>query len=95
MVKSMNFIDLAAADMWEKELADRRCSGGDLYFHRPRRQVIQTWERSGFLGKLGEEHIFTTKREALRQIVPRLDAGTCANCCARVFDECPDRPARK
>jgi hypothetical protein len=40
MAKSMNFIDLAAADMWRQELTARRASGGDLYFHRPRSQVL-------------------------------------------------------
>lgn len=89
MVKSMNFIDLAAAEMWETELSDRRAKGGDIYFHRPRRQVMQTWERSGFLDRLGGQHVFNTKREALGHIIPRLDARTCATCRLRVFGECP------
>jgi len=29
MAKSMNFIDLAAADMWRNELRTRRAIGGD------------------------------------------------------------------
>lgn len=92
MVKSMNFIDLAAAEMWEKELADRRARGGDLYFHRPRRQVLETWKRSGFLEKLGEKNIFFAKRDALGHIVPRLDPEICASCRARVFTDCPPLP---
>ncbi|MFX7663296.1 sodium-independent anion transporter, partial [Acinetobacter baumannii] len=31
MAKSMNFIDLAGAQVWEDELAARRAMGGDLY----------------------------------------------------------------
>lgn len=91
MVKSMNFIDLAAAEMWEKELKERRESGGDLYFHRPRRQVLDTWKRSGFLQTLGDKNIFYGKHDALKHIVPRLDPAVCATCRARVFNECPSR----
>lgn len=88
MVKSMNFVDLAATEMWEKELTDRRAAGGDLYFHRPRRQVMETWGRSGFLARLGERNVFATKRDALHHIVPRLNAEICAKCKARTFNEC-------
>lgn len=88
MVKSMNFVDLAAAEMWEKELSDRRAAGGDIYFHRPRRQVMETWERSGFLARLGERNVFATKRDALHHIVPRLNPEICATCKARTFNEC-------
>lgn len=89
MTKSMNFIDLAGAEMWEAELAERRAMGGDLYFHRPRTQVLQTWRQMGFIDKLGEKNIFATKRQALHTIVPRLDPEVCARCRVRVFEECP------
>jgi hypothetical protein len=53
MSKSMNFIDLAAADMWRAEMITRRSAGGDLYFHRPRAPVLELWQRIGFLAELG------------------------------------------
>lgn len=93
MVKSMNFVDLAAAEMWEKELTDLRAAGGDLYFHRPRRQVMESWARSGFLARLGKQNVFATKHDALQHIVPRLDSEICATCKARVFMECSLVPA--
>lgn len=93
MTKSMNFIDLAGAEMWEAELAERRAIGGDLYFHRPRTQVLQTWTQTGFLDKLGRGNIFPTKRLALQTIVPRLDQRICASCKVRVFEECRHEPA--
>ena len=93
MTKSMNFIDLAGAEMWEAELAERRAAGGDLYFHRPRSQVLQTWAQTGFIAKLGEDHIFATKRHALHSIVPTLDPQICATCTVRVFEECPHEAA--
>jgi SulP family sulfate permease len=92
MTKSMNFIDLAGAEMWEAELAERRSTGGDLYFHRPRTQVLQTWDQTGFAAKLGKDHIFSTKRQALHTIVRRLDPGICARCHVRIFEECATQP---
>lgn len=92
MTKSMNFIDLAGAEMWEAELAERRAAGGDLYFHRPRTQVLETWEQTGFTAKLGRDHIFSTKRQALHTIIERLSPDICAQCQVRIFEECARRP---
>lgn len=92
MTKSMNFIDLAGAEMWEAELAERRAAGGDLYFHRPRTQVLETWEQTGFTKKLGRDHIFPTKRQALHTIIDQLSPQICAQCRVRIFEECASRP---
>jgi sulfate permease, SulP family len=92
MTKGMTTIDLAGADMWEAERLRRSAMGGQLYFHRPRPQVLQVWKRSGFTDRLGPGHIFDSKREAIATIVPQLDDDICARCTARVFDECRQRP---
>lgn len=92
MAKSMNFIDLAGAQVWEDELRLRRAMGGDLYFHRPRPPVLEFWERSGFLDRLGRDHVFPDKRRALATIFGRLDPRICAACRARVFWECRTAP---
>ncbi len=92
MAKSMNFIDLPAAELWEQELAARRALGGDLYFHRPRPPVVQMWKRIGFMAALGAEHVFADKHSAIAAIVPRLDGALCAQCRARVFQECAAQP---
>lgn len=92
MTKSMNFIDLAGAEMWENELAERRALGGDLYFHRPRTQVLQTWAQTGFTDKLGADHIFPTKRQALHTIIGQLSPDICGQCTVRIFEECASRP---
>ena len=88
MAKSMNFIDHAGALVWEDELRKRREMGGDLYFHRPRPEVLQMWRRLGFLERLGEDHIYPDKRTAIAQIYARLDPAVCASCPARIFREC-------
>ncbi len=92
MSRSMNFIDPAGVALWERERARRRELDGGLYFHRPRPDVLEAWQRSGFIARLGAGHLFDSKREALATIVPRLDGAVCARCTARVFDECRRQP---
>ncbi len=92
MSKSMSALDLAGADLWEAERIRRLALGGDLYFHRPRAQVMDLWRRSGFLDRLGADHVFDSKPAALAGIVARLDEGICSRCTARIFSECAGRP---
>ena len=93
MAKSMNFIDVPAAELWREELIRRRAAGGDLYFHRPRRPVLELWQRVRFTDELGTDHVFATKRIAIASIFDRLDRGICATCTVRVFEECKTLPA--
>jgi sulfate permease, SulP family len=92
MGKSMNFIDLAGAELWEAELAARRAMGGDLYFHRPRPEVIAMWQKTGFTRVLGPEHQFPDKRTAIATIFQKLDPEICRRCTARIFEECQTVP---
>jgi SulP family sulfate permease len=92
MAKSMNFIDLAGAELWRSELAARHAMGGDLYFHRPRPPVVKLWQRTGFVGDIGSDHLFPDKATAIATIVPKLDGAICANCTARIFRECAQQP---
>ena len=92
MAKSMNFIDLAAAEMWRAELVARRAGGGDLYFHRPRAPVLALWQRVGFMTELGSDHVFPAKRIAIAAIFGRLDRAICARCTVRVYEECRSLP---
>jgi sulfate permease, SulP family len=66
MGKSMNFIDLAGAELWEAELSARRAMGGDLYFHRPRPEVIAMWKKTGFTRLLGLNTSSPTSAPRLR-----------------------------
>ena len=92
MAKSMNFIDLPAAELWRDELRKRRAEGGDLYFHRPRPPVLELWNHVGYTAEIGRDHIFPTKRVAIATIFDRLDRGICAHCTVRVFEECQTLP---
>ncbi len=88
MAKSMNFVDFAGAEVWEAEAARRKRAGGDLYFHRPRSAVTEVWRKTGFLDRLGQDHIFESKSEAVRAIFHKLDHQACAHCKVRIFREC-------
>ncbi len=92
MAKSMNFIDLAGTELWATELAARRAMGGDLYFHRPRPEVIGMWRKTGFTDVLGPEHQFPDKATAIATIFSRLDPEICRHCSARIFRECKTAP---
>ena len=92
MGKSMNFIDLAGAELWEQELNARRAMGGDLYFHRPRPEVIAMWQTTGFTRLLGPAHQFPDKRVAIATIFSKLDRNICSTCKARIFWECRQLP---
>jgi SulP family sulfate permease len=92
MAKSMNFIDLAGAELWEAELAARRAMGGNLYFHRPRPEVIRMWRKTGFTDVLGPEHQFSDKFTAISTIFSKLDPEICRHCSARIFWECKTAP---
>ena len=92
MAKSMNFIDLAGAELWEAELAARRAMGGNLYFHRPRPEVIRMWRKTGFTDVLGPEHQFSDKFTAIAIIFTKLDPEICRHCSARIFRECKTAP---
>ncbi|MEP6963844.1 MAG: SulP family inorganic anion transporter [Polaromonas sp.] len=92
MAKSMNFIDLAGAELWEAELKARRAMGGNLYFHRPRPEVIRMWRKTGFTDVLGPEHQFSDKFTAISTIFGKLDPEICRHCNARIFRECKTAP---
>ena len=90
MAKSLNFIDVAGAELWDREMTRRRLAGGDLYFHRPRKQVLEVWTRSGFLRRLGSKNVFHSKTDAIGKIFSELDPKICQACQARIFRECGD-----
>lgn len=88
MARSMNFVDLAGAELWKSEAVRRRAAGGDLYFHRPRPPVLELWARTGFLKWLGADRIFHSKTQAISEIYRRLDPEICQTCEVRAFLEC-------
>ncbi len=54
--------------------------------------MLQTWAQTGFTDKLGADHVFPTKRQALHTIIGQLSPEVCARCTVRIFEECASRP---
>jgi len=88
MSKSINTVDLAGADLLQREERKRRADGGDVYFYSLRKPVIKMFEETGYLNEFGRDHMFRGKREAFNRVFQRLDRSICATCTARIFEEC-------
>jgi SulP family sulfate permease len=95
MSKSINFVDMAGAELLVGEARRRRETGGQLYFYSLRNPVEELFERGGYLAEFGRENIFRGKREAIGGVFTRLDRSVCAACRARIFEECASVPMPK
>ena len=84
----INFVDAAGADLLAQEARAMREAGITLHLCNLKPPVMDVLERSGQLDAIGRENVYATKALALRAIYARLDVATCAECKARVFDEC-------
>ena len=88
LARSVNFIDLAGAEMLAKEAARRRKIGGGFYLIGVQPGMCEMLRRGGQVDAIGNDNIFSHKGDALRSIYPRLDPAVCRNCQARIFEEC-------
>jgi SulP family sulfate permease len=93
MGKSMNFIDIAGAELIAAEARRRRDAGGGVYFYGLREEAARMLGKDPFRHDIGADVAFATKREAIEGIFVRLDRGVCANCTKRIFEECKSLPA--
>lgn len=92
MSKSINFVDLAGAELLAAEARRRRALGGRLYLYSPRQPAEDMLRRGGYLDEIGEDAVFRTKAGAIAGVVAGLDRAVCARCTARVFTECRALP---
>lgn len=92
MAKSVNFIDIAGAEMLAHEARWRRRQGGRLYFYSLRAGAEEILKKPDYLGDIGEDALFRTKHGAIQEIFARVDRNICRRCRARVFMECQSLP---
>ncbi|HET7765341.1 MAG TPA: SulP family inorganic anion transporter [Burkholderiales bacterium] len=92
MSKSINFVDMAGAELLVQEAQRRRGLGGQLYFYSLRAPVEDLFESGGYIADIGRENLFRGKREAIGGVFTRLDRSICASCRARIFEECASVP---
>lgn len=88
MAKSMNFVDVAGAELLAEESRRRKKQGGRIWFYSVRQSVDELLHKPEYLDEFGEDAFFETKRSAIGHIFGQLDRSVCAACKARVFEEC-------
>jgi SulP family sulfate permease len=92
MAKSINFVDVAGAELLAHEAERRRIAGGQLYLYSLRQPVHDTLARGGYIDQIGRANIFATKDEAIGGVFARLDRSICRTCSTRIFRECAALP---
>ncbi|MDH5542060.1 MAG: SulP family inorganic anion transporter [Nitrospinota bacterium] len=88
----INFIDIAGAEMLDKQCKHLAESGTQLYFYGIKAGVQNMLDKTGHL-RACPEKFFTSKETAIATIIKRLDYDVCANCTHRIFIECKDLPS--
>ena len=88
--RSMNFVDVAGAELLAREARRRRARGGGLYFHGLRESARKMLQGPGFAAEFPPDTSFATKREAIAEIYRRVDRSVCLTCRARIFQECEE-----
>jgi len=89
---SINFIDVAGAEMILQESERRKKIGGGLYVVKMKDEVCSILKRGGYLGRFGAENVFVSKADALGAIFEDLDREKCSHCDRRIFKECQSLP---
>ncbi|MEJ2529917.1 MAG: SulP family inorganic anion transporter, partial [Gammaproteobacteria bacterium] len=87
---SMNFIDVAGAELLVQEARRLRKDGRKLYLFRLKAGIRNFLERGGYMAEIGDDCIFDSKGTGLAAVVATLNHSRCENCTARVFSECPE-----
>lgn len=85
---SINFIDIAGAELILQESDRRKKSGGGLYMVKLKDQVCAVLKKGDYLQRFGAENVFMSKKDAIGAIYEDLDKDICKNCKSRIFNEC-------
>ncbi|MBO0613779.1 SulP family inorganic anion transporter [Thiothrix fructosivorans] len=92
---SINFIDLAGAEMLLQEAKRLKSLGGGLYLQGAKNKVYDFMDRIDFVEEFGQGNVFSSKEAALKSLTKRLDHSICATCDKRIFHECAKLPGAK
>ncbi len=92
MAKSINFVDIAGVELLAEEARRRRQQGGRLWFYSVRQSTEEMLRKPEYVKEFGTDACFASKHEAIEHIVNQFDTSICANCKARIFEECRKLP---
>jgi len=92
MAKSINFVDIAGAELLAEEARRRRQQGGRLWFYSVRQSAEEMLHKPEYFREFGADAFFASKRGAIEHIVGQFDTSICADCKARIFEECRRLP---
>ena len=85
----INLVDVAGAEMLSREAQRRRGQRGSLSLCEIKPDVRQVLERSGYLEAIGADHLFATQKEAIDQMMSRIDTSECRQCKDLASADCP------
>jgi len=88
VASSINFTDVAGAEMLVQEARRRRRMGGGLYLAGVKPRTMELLRKGGYLAEIGEENVFDTVPRAIEAIEGRLDRSICQACRTPVFERC-------
>jgi len=87
----VNNFDASGVHLLEQVAEELRARGGGLYFSGVNNRVFQVFKNSGLLTQVGETHIRSSTRSAIRQAMRESFCPViCAACEFAVFHECRD-----
>lgn len=92
MAKSINFVDVAGAELLAQEARSRRKRGGSLSFYSLRAGAEAMLMKPDYVIDIGRNAVHSSKHEAIANCVAKLDRNICRRCTARVFKECATLP---
>ncbi|MBS1189538.1 MAG: hypothetical protein H6R10_1330 [Rhodocyclaceae bacterium] len=86
--QSLNYIDVAGAEVLAQEARRRRRLGGGLYFYGLNQTNYQFLRTGDYLKDIGEGAFFPTMSNVTRALFWTLDPDACRGCKNKVFKEC-------
>lgn len=84
----INFIDLAGAEWLANESKKWEARGGGIYLVGLKLISQDVLIKGGFIDQIGADKFFKRKTDAIAYIFNQVNKKQCANCKARIFNEC-------
>ena len=85
ILRGVETVDLAGADFLNQHIRRARKAGGDFFLVAGYPGLTSALRRYGTLALLGEDHLLTSKGEAISRAAELVPGASCATCTKRVF----------